>query len=108
MNMVVGCAAYEGGHKIADLDIDHLDAFETGKGEFVWIGLHEPSLELLQKVQKRFGLHELCDRGRAARPSAAEARGLRRVAVHGAADGAARGARHASSARPTCSPAAAM
>lgn len=59
MNMVVGCAAYEDGRKIADLDIDHLDAFETGKGRFVWIGLHEPSLELLQKVQKRFGLHEL-------------------------------------------------
>ncbi len=59
MNMVVGCAAYEGGRKIADLDIDHLDEFETGKGRFVWIGLHEPSQELLQKVQKRFGLHEL-------------------------------------------------
>jgi magnesium transporter len=59
MNMVVGCAAYEDGRKIADLDIEHLDAFETGKGRFVWIGLHEPSLELLQKVQKRFGLHEL-------------------------------------------------
>ena len=59
MNMVVGCAAYEGGRKIADLDIDKLDAFETGKGRFVWIGLHEPSPELLEKVQKRFGLHEL-------------------------------------------------
>ena len=59
MNMVVGCAAYEGGRKIADLDIANLDAFETGKGRFVWIGLHEPSEELLQKVQKRFGLHEL-------------------------------------------------
>ena len=59
MTMVVGCAAYEGGRRFADLDIDHLDACETGKGRFVWIGLHEPSLELLQKVQKRFGLHEL-------------------------------------------------
>jgi len=61
MNMVVGCAAYEGGRKIADLDIDRLDEFETGtgKGRFVWIGLHEPTKELLQKVQKRFGLHEL-------------------------------------------------
>ena len=59
MTMVVGCAGYEGGRKFADLDIDHLDACETGKGRFVWIGLHEPSLELLQKVQKRFGLHEL-------------------------------------------------
>jgi magnesium transporter len=59
MNMVVGCAAYEDGRKIADLDIERLDEFETTKTRFVWIGLHEPSVELLQKVQKRFGLHEL-------------------------------------------------
>jgi magnesium transporter len=57
--MVVGCAAYEDGRKVADLDIDQLDAFETRKGRFVWIGLHEPSQELLQRVQRRFGLHEL-------------------------------------------------
>ena len=43
MNMVVGCAAYEDGRKIADLDIDHLNEFETGKTRLVWIGLHEPS-----------------------------------------------------------------
>jgi magnesium transporter len=59
MNMVVGCAAYEDGRKIADLDIERLDEFETSKTRFVWIGLHEPSEELLQTVQKRFGLHEL-------------------------------------------------
>jgi magnesium transporter len=59
MDMVVGCAAYEDGRKVADLDIDHLEAFETAKGRFVWIGLHEPSSELMQKVQQRFGLHEL-------------------------------------------------
>src|SRR4030095_4562698 len=56
MNMVVGCAAYEGGRKIADLDIEHLDAFETGKGRFVWIGLHETGLDFLQKAQKRLGM----------------------------------------------------
>jgi magnesium transporter len=56
---VVACAGYEDGRRIADLDIDHLDAFETRKGRFVWIGLHEPSRELLVKLQQRFGLHEL-------------------------------------------------
>jgi magnesium transporter len=59
VDMVVGCAAYEDGRKIADLDIHQLDSFETRKGRFVWIGLHEPSQELMQKVQQRFGLHEL-------------------------------------------------
>ena len=59
VDMVVGCAAYEDGRKVADLDIHQLDGFETRKGRFVWIGLHEPSQELMQKVQRRFGLHEL-------------------------------------------------
>jgi magnesium transporter len=59
MDMVVGCAAYEEGRRIADLDIDHLDAFQAGKGRFVWIGLHEPNPQLMQKVQQRFGLHDL-------------------------------------------------
>jgi magnesium transporter len=28
-------------------------------GQFVWIGLHEPSEELLRKIQEEFGLHDL-------------------------------------------------
>jgi magnesium transporter len=58
-HMVVGCAGYEDGRKVADLDINQLDSFEIRKGRFVWIGLHEPNQELMQKVQQRFGLHEL-------------------------------------------------
>jgi len=59
VSMVVGCAGYEDGRKIAELDIDHLDAFEMRKGRFIWIGLHEPSQELLMQLQPRFGLHDL-------------------------------------------------
>lgn len=59
MSKVVGCAAYEDGKRVADLDIDQLDKFTPGKGAFVWIGLHEPDEELLRKVQVRFNLHEL-------------------------------------------------
>jgi magnesium transporter len=59
MSMVVGCAAYEEGRRIADLDIDRLTEFESKTGRFVWIGLHEPSAEILRKVQERFGLHDL-------------------------------------------------
>lgn len=59
MGMVVACAAYEGGRRIADVDIDQLDEFKTGPGQFLWVGLHEPDDALLLRMQKRFGLHEL-------------------------------------------------
>jgi magnesium transporter len=59
MSQVVGCAAYEDGRRVADLDIDQLDKFEPRRGAFVWIGLYEPDEEVLAKVQRRFNLHEL-------------------------------------------------
>ena len=59
MTMVVGCAAYEDGKRVADFSIDDVPQFRRGKGRFVWIGLHEPSEELLRKVQRLFGLHDL-------------------------------------------------
>jgi magnesium transporter len=57
--MVVASAIYRGGVKRRDLAIDvaSLDKIETG--DFVWIGLHEPSPELLAHVQQRFDLHPL-------------------------------------------------
>ncbi len=59
MGMVIACAAYEGGRRIVDLEIDQLDEFKTGPGQFLWIGLHEPDRALLTQMQKRFGLHDL-------------------------------------------------
>jgi magnesium transporter len=68
MGMVVNCAAYQGGRGIADIDIEHdaaaaLDLVPSGDAaradRFVWLGLHEPSEELLRRVQSRFGLHDL-------------------------------------------------
>jgi magnesium transporter len=68
MRMVVNCAAYQDGRRVADVDIEHdaasaLDVGPPGDGEradrFVWLGLHEPSEDLLRKVQSRFGLHDL-------------------------------------------------
>ena len=68
MGMVVNCAAYQGGCRVADIDIEHdaaaaLDLVPSGEAaqtdRFVWLGLHEPSEELLRRVQSRFGLHDL-------------------------------------------------
>lgn len=59
MNMVVACAGYENGRRIADLDLAESGRFASPPNRFVWIGLHEPSVEILQVVQKQFGLHDL-------------------------------------------------
>lgn len=59
MDMVVGCAVYEGGRRVADLTIDQLETYQASASQFFWIGLHEPDDALLTRMQKRFGLHEL-------------------------------------------------
>ena len=57
--MVINCAAYQGGCRIADIDLDQARKVDTSDGGFVWIGLHEPDQALLHTVQQRFGLHDL-------------------------------------------------
>ena len=56
--MVINCAAYQGGRRVADIDLDQARV-DTSDGRFVWIGLHEPDQPLLRVVQQRFGLHDL-------------------------------------------------
>ena len=57
--MVINCAAYQGGCRVADIDLDQAREVGTRDGRFVWIGLHEPDQALLYTVQQRFGLHDL-------------------------------------------------
>ena len=57
--MVINCAAYQGGCRVADIDLDQARKVDTSDGRFVWIGLHEPDQPLLRTVQQRFGLHDL-------------------------------------------------
>jgi magnesium transporter len=59
MNMLVNCASYQDGCRVADIDLEQAEATETRQGGFVWIGLHEPDEDLLRKVQRRFCLHDL-------------------------------------------------
>ena len=40
--MVINCAAYQGGCRVADIDLDQAREVGTRDGRFVWIGLHEP------------------------------------------------------------------
>lgn len=57
--MVVDCAGYENGKRICTLDIQDVREWIARPDRFVWIGLYEPSSELLQAVQQQFGLHDL-------------------------------------------------
>lgn len=57
--MIVDCAGYEKGKRISTLAVSDVQAWITQPERFVWIGLHEPSRELLQEVQQQFNLHDL-------------------------------------------------
>src|SRR5881227_2302591 len=57
--MLMNCAAYKAGRRLADVDLSQANCMEAAQGDFVWIGLHEPDEALLHTVQQRFGLHDL-------------------------------------------------
>jgi magnesium transporter len=58
-NTIVNCAAYCEGRRVANVDIDNIADVLNQPDKFVWIGLHEPSAEMLSKLQREFGLHDL-------------------------------------------------
>lgn len=59
MNEIINCAAYAEGKRVADLDLCNVHSVLDASGQFVWIGLHDPSEELLNRVQQEFNLHDL-------------------------------------------------
>ena len=59
MGMVVDCAVYAGGRRVAHLELDQIEAALKHEGQFVWLGLYEPDRALLDRVQRVFGLHDL-------------------------------------------------
>jgi magnesium transporter len=59
MKEIINCAAYSGGRRIADVELNNVHETLKDANQFVWIGLHEPSEEVLSKVQREFGLHDL-------------------------------------------------
>ncbi|PLQ01958.1 magnesium and cobalt transport protein CorA [Cupriavidus pauculus] len=59
MGAIVNCAAYRNGKKLGKVDFADIGQVLTEPGTFVWLGLHEPDLTLLRRVQQAFGLHDL-------------------------------------------------
>lgn len=59
MKEIINCAAYSNGRRIADVALNEVHNVLMETNRFVWIGLHEPSEEVLYRVQAEFGLHDL-------------------------------------------------
>ena len=58
-NMVVNCTAYKNGKKLRDITIEEISDVLEEDNTFVWVGLLEPSVELMRQIKEEFNLHEL-------------------------------------------------
>lgn len=56
---LIACAVYANGCRVAELSLDEIGEHVHRDDGFIWIGLYEPSQELLESVQGQFGLHDL-------------------------------------------------
>ncbi len=59
MKEIINCAAYSQGHRKSDIELSDVHDVLKETNQFVWIGLHEPSEEVLEQVQHEFNLHDL-------------------------------------------------
>ena len=59
MDGVVASVAYADGKRVGDIAIPDISEVLKQPGVFVWIGLHDPSPEVLRQIQQEFGLHDL-------------------------------------------------
>jgi magnesium transporter len=59
MSRVVAAYTYRGGSRIAEIQLGESASWAREKGDFVWIGFHEPTEQDLRMLQTQFGLHEL-------------------------------------------------
>jgi magnesium transporter len=58
--MVVNCVAYAAdGRRVRDITVEEISDVLQTPDEWVWVGVREPSEELLEKLREEFGLHEL-------------------------------------------------
>jgi magnesium transporter len=56
---ILASGVYANGRRIASAAIEEAGEWSRRPGHVVWIGLLEPSPDLLKRVQAQFGLHEL-------------------------------------------------
>ena len=57
--MLVNCAAYRDGKKLADIRKEDIHKYLAEPGAFVWVALKDPDPAELSEMEREFGLHEL-------------------------------------------------
>ncbi|HKQ30846.1 MAG TPA: magnesium/cobalt transporter CorA [Burkholderiales bacterium] len=57
--MLINCAVYQDGKKIADIDKREISDYLVRPGCFVWVALRDPEPAELDEMQEEFGLHPL-------------------------------------------------
>ncbi|MGH7803967.1 MAG: magnesium/cobalt transporter CorA [Candidatus Binatia bacterium] len=56
---IINCVAYADGKRVGEVEIEDISEILRFEGQFIWIGLHEPTEDLLRQVQAEFELHDL-------------------------------------------------
>lgn len=57
--MIVNLTAYQGGRALKDVTLEAIPEHLKRPDSFVWLGLFEPTEELMRQVQRAFHLHDL-------------------------------------------------
>jgi len=57
--MLINCASYQNGKKIADIDIENISDHIADKNSFVWVALLDPTVDEIAKMKEEFDLHPL-------------------------------------------------
>ena len=57
--MLINCAAYQNGVKLADLSVQEIRDYLNRKDCFVWVALRDTTDAEVEKMQEEFGLHDL-------------------------------------------------
>jgi magnesium transporter len=57
--MLINCAAYQEGKKLADIPIADISDYLALPGSFVWVALRDADPAELEEMRDEFGLHEL-------------------------------------------------
>lgn len=57
--MLVSCAAYQNGKKIADIGEHEIHDYVARPDAFVWVALRDPDRQKLDEMKQAFGLHPL-------------------------------------------------